>query len=107
MQVVEAILSPLLAGVTAEIPQGRYPGPAAQQLHDTVNARDATAATALHLAAHHGHLECVVSLVEGGANVFALDEDQSNCLHFAALGGHGMVVAYLLSKTGNVGLTRR
>lgn len=51
--------------------------------------------TALHVAAEKGCLQCVVHLVEAGADVNALTSNGSPPIHFAKLGGHEDVVAYL------------
>ena len=57
----------------------------------------AKAQTALHLAATNGCLQCAIDLVDAGADVNALTADGSPPIHFAKLGGHDDVAAYLQS----------
>lgn len=62
-----------------------------------VNAVTASgSATALHRAAHQGHLAVVQALVQARADVGALDSDGQTALHKAAENGHGAVCAELL-----------
>lgn len=42
--------------------------------------------TALHVAAHQGHIEIVKLLLQSGASVNAKDNDGDTCLHYAAFG---------------------
>ncbi len=51
--------------------------------------------TPLRLAAENGCLQCVISLVDAGADVNALTSERSPPIHFAKLNGHDDVVAYL------------
>jgi ankyrin repeat protein len=63
--------------------------------------------TALHLAAHDGHNECVKFCIEMGANVNAIDEDGWTPLHLASGQGHANVVRVLLDAGALVDATDR
>ncbi len=52
--------------------------------------------TPLHIAAQEGCLQCVVALVEAGAEVNALTSSGIPPIHFAKRGGHEDIAAYLL-----------
>jgi len=52
--------------------------------------------TPLHLAAEGGCLQCVIALVEAGAEVNALLKNGSPPIHLAKRSGHEDIVAYLL-----------
>lgn len=54
----------------------------------------------LHLAAAHGHLDCLFFLVSFGANVWCLDNDYHTPLDVAAVRGHMDAVRYLDSVAG-------
>ncbi|KAF6264544.1 ankyrin repeat-containing domain protein [Scenedesmus sp. NREL 46B-D3] len=54
-----------------------------------------------------GHLHCSKLLVEGAANLFAVDREGNTCLHYAALHGHGEVAEYLLQKARDRNLASR
>jgi cytochrome c len=53
--------------------------------------------TPLHVAAENGCLQCVIYLVDAGADVNALTSNGSPPIHFAKRNGHDDVVAYLHS----------
>jgi ankyrin repeat domain-containing protein 17 len=52
--------------------------------------------TALWLAAHHGHLDCVQTLCAASADPDAVDARKLSCLGAAFRKGHLKVVKYLL-----------
>ena len=52
--------------------------------------------TPLHIGAQDGCLQCVIALVEAGAEVNALTSSGIPPIHFAKRGGHEEVAAYLL-----------
>ena len=67
-------------------------------------ARTAQGLTALHLAAHRGHV-CVsahLARVPGAALLDAADLTQRTALHYAAARGHGGVVLELWARGCNV-----
>lgn len=52
--------------------------------------------TPLHMAAENGCLECVMHLVDAGADVNALTSNGGPPIHFAKRSGHQDIVSYLL-----------
>lgn len=58
--------------------------------------KEAKRQTPLHLAADGGCLQCVIALVDAGAEVNALLETGAPPIHFAKRGGHADIVGYLL-----------
>ncbi|TKR62381.1 hypothetical protein L596_026356 [Steinernema carpocapsae] len=54
--------------------------------------------TALHCAAARGHMECVQSLLEGGAPVDALDQAGQTALHMALRRGHLDIALLLITR---------
>ncbi|KAG9408444.1 hypothetical protein AC1031_021683 [Aphanomyces cochlioides] len=58
--------------------------------------KQATRATALHVASSEGHLEVVEELISHGATVDVTDKDGQTPLHLAAQNGHAHVVKMLL-----------
>lgn len=78
-----------------------------RRLRQTVNARDLYRRTPLIVAAKQGHLVCTQLLVEGAANLFAVDREGNTCLHYAALHGHSEVAEYLLQKARDRNLASR
>lgn len=63
---------------------------------------DAITDTPLGVAARHGHLDVVKSLVEAGAAVDNRLEDNFTALIYAAMYGRPQVVDYLLSKGADI-----
>jgi len=63
-------------------------------------------ASALHLAAQYGHLECVKILVESGADVAVLDSSGNTVLHSAVFGEQPDVVALLVGTDAEPGPVR-
>ena len=107
VEVLEAVLAPLLADVREEVRAERYPGPACKRLRKAVNSRDLYYRTPLLLAAKRGNLTCVRCVVESAANLFAVDREANTALHYAALMGHTPVADYLLNRTAARGITPR
>jgi len=60
----------------------------------------------IHLAAYRGHLETVKSLIEGGTEVDAKDDDGTP-LHYAAMAGHEAIARFLIDATANVNARNR
>ena len=56
----------------------------------------ATGCSPLHVAAAHGRLAEVVQLLDAGADVGAVDDAGDTPLHYAATGGHALVLKKLL-----------
>eukprot|EP00578_Thalassiosira_sp_NH16_P016295 CAMPEP_0181127708 /NCGR_PEP_ID=MMETSP1071-20121207/28344_1 /TAXON_ID=35127 /ORGANISM="Thalassiosira sp., Strain NH16" /LENGTH=944 /DNA_ID=CAMNT_0023213469 /DNA_START=147 /DNA_END=2981 /DNA_ORIENTATION=+ len=52
--------------------------------------------TGVHVAAEEGHLECVELLVEAGADVTVLDEEERSALFLAVKGNYGEVASALV-----------
>ncbi|XP_046630053.1 nuclear factor NF-kappa-B p105 subunit isoform X1 [Neodiprion virginianus] len=66
----------------------------------SVETRDDTGWTALHLAAEAGSLHAVKSLVKAGVDVNSTDMSYGRtALHIAVEGGHKEIVEFLLKKT--------
>jgi ankyrin repeat protein len=61
---------------------------------DAALAKDGT--TALHAAARAGHANVVRLLLDGGADVLAVDSELSTALHAVGSHGHGLCVKALL-----------
>jgi ankyrin repeat protein len=55
----------------------------------------------IHLAAYRGDLETVKSLIEGGTEVDANDDDGTP-LHYAAMAGHEAVARFLIDSDANI-----
>ena len=62
----------------------------------SIEQRGAMKETALNRAAHNGHLQTVMYLVEQGADVNCLDLGDNTPLHWASMRGHVEIVKYLL-----------
>ena len=60
---------------------------------------------ALHFAARHGHLECMATLLELGADSTAEDFYGWQAIHEAALNGHAECLALLLEHGSKVDAT--
>merc|ERR1711933_638961 len=61
-----------------------------------IEQRGVTKETPLNRAAHNGHLQTVMFLVEKGADVNCLDLGENTPLYWAAMRGHVEIVKYLL-----------
>jgi len=62
-----------------------------------VDIQDCFGATPLHYASWGGKWKVVEMLLDKGANIFAVDEDNSTCLHAAAYAGNFQTMKYLLN----------
>ncbi|XP_030405415.1 ankyrin repeat domain-containing protein 29 isoform X3 [Gopherus evgoodei] len=60
-----------------------------------VDCRDSLGTTALMVASHYGHIECVRELVLQGADINLQRESGTTALFFAAQQGHNAVVRFL------------
>lgn len=58
--------------------------------------------TALHLAAAHGHKECVTFLINCGANVFAMDVNGHTAQQLAAINERDDILLYLDQATAKL-----
>ena len=67
-----------------------------------VDGRTGSNWTAMHFASMQGHLECVKTLLQHGAQVNIVDENGMTALHFAAYYGHATVVQALLRAGAEV-----
>ncbi len=63
-------------------------------------SNNASKETPLHLASKSGALDCIVLLIEAGANVAAADAKGMTALDHARALGHDEIVAFLMSKQG-------
>mmetsp|Transcript_29766 Transcript_29766/g.41102 ORF Transcript_29766/g.41102 Transcript_29766/m.41102 type:complete len:208 (-) Transcript_29766:32-655(-) len=70
----------------------------------SVNSLGSEGDTALHLAALHGHNECVRLLLAAGADPQPVDEDGGTPLHDACAGGYLEIVQLLLSVGAEKGI---
>jgi ankyrin repeat protein len=86
-----AALSGKLGGVLAALSNGAA----------SVDAVGSNRATALHMAAEGGHLECVQALLVAKADIEAAGEDGATALHLAGRGGHWEIVVELLAAGAN------
>jgi len=57
--------------------------------------------TGVHVAAEEGHLECVNLLIEAGADVTVLDEEDRTALQLAVKGNYGEVASALVKAGAN------
>ncbi|GAQ85260.1 hypothetical protein KFL_002260160 [Klebsormidium nitens] len=76
---------------------------AMRSLTVSINSRADDGDTALHLAALHGHAQCVEVLLSKGASVLARDEDGAVPLHDAAASGFTDCVTLLLNAAEQQG----
>ena len=60
-----------------------------------MNAADGKGAVALHLAARHGHLEVLGTLIKAGASLAATNANGFSGMHIAAAEGHAEVLRVL------------
>ena len=67
-----------------------------------INSQDSYGATALQLAAKHGHKSVVWLLLKNGANVNTENKSGETALHWAARNGHTTIVELLLMNRANV-----
>jgi ankyrin repeat protein len=70
--------------------------------HKSVNEKDDSGQTVLHLAAEGGNKAIVQLLVDKGADVKAKDNHGSTVLHWAARGGNEAIVRLLIDKGADV-----
>ena len=63
-----------------------------------LDARNKEGSTSLHLAAKAGHMDVVVALLDGGADINARDSAGNTALSLASAAGHIGVVMYLIRK---------
>ena len=64
----------------------------------SLDAQNVNKETALHRAAAHGHLQCVVLLVAAGASLSVPDKLGWTALHHACYRNHTRTVTYLMSR---------
>jgi len=67
-----------------------------------INAKDNKGYTALHIAAKHGRMGALASLVDGGASIQNTTHRGETPLHIASIHGHGNVVQYLLERGATI-----
>ncbi|XP_041712140.1 E3 ubiquitin-protein ligase MIB2 isoform X1 [Coregonus clupeaformis] len=60
--------------------------------------------TALQVAAHQGHMEVVLALLQANSSMEVKDEDGDTALHYTAFGNQAEIARLLLSKGANVNL---
>ncbi|XP_045549084.1 E3 ubiquitin-protein ligase MIB2 isoform X1 [Salmo salar] len=60
--------------------------------------------TALQVAAHQGHMEVVLALLQANSSIKVKDEDGDTALHYTAFGNQAEIARLLLSKGANVNL---
>uniref|UniRef100_A0A6Q2Y990 E3 ubiquitin-protein ligase MIB2 n=1 Tax=Esox lucius TaxID=8010 RepID=A0A6Q2Y990_ESOLU len=60
--------------------------------------------TALQVAAHQGHMEVVLALLQANSSIEVKDEDGDTALHYTAFGNQAEIARLLLSKGANVNL---
>ncbi|KAJ8016655.1 hypothetical protein DPEC_G00009500 [Dallia pectoralis] len=60
--------------------------------------------TALQVAAHQGHMEVVLALLQASSSIEVKDEDGDTALHYTAFGNQAEIARLLLSKGANVNL---
>mmetsp|Transcript_9970 Transcript_9970/g.15149 ORF Transcript_9970/g.15149 Transcript_9970/m.15149 type:complete len:837 (-) Transcript_9970:1113-3623(-) len=63
--------------------------------------------TPLHLASAQGHVECVLVLLEHGANVNPIDRFGRTPLQEAVLNGHDQIITTLLQRGGELKLSQQ
>ena len=72
-----------------------------EQKIKNVNIPDESGQTALHFAADRGHINCVSTLIQFGANVNASDIDGISVLQSAVIGGQVDIARLLLQSGAN------
>ena len=72
-----------------------------------VNAHDSERRTALHIASHFGHLECVQLLLNNNARPSPKDSRWFTPLHRACSMGHDEIVKLLIENCAEVNLKLR
>uniref|UniRef100_A0A8C8H2L7 E3 ubiquitin-protein ligase MIB2 n=1 Tax=Oncorhynchus tshawytscha TaxID=74940 RepID=A0A8C8H2L7_ONCTS len=60
--------------------------------------------TALQVAAHQGHMEVVLALLQANSSIEVKDEDGDTALHYTAFGNQAEIARLLLSKGAKVNL---
>lgn len=79
---------------------------AAKSAGEDLNAKNADGETALHLAALYGKSDFAKTLVDAGADVFALDENAGTPAHDACASGRIDVVRAIFGAADALGRTR-
>jgi cytohesin len=67
-----------------------------------INAKDNKGHTPLHMAAKHGRMGAMASLVDGGASLHHASHRGDTPLHLASVHGHGNAVQYLVERGANI-----
>lgn len=63
-----------------------------------ISARDRSERTAIHCAAADGGLQTLQILFDNGADLYAMDEHKSTCMHHAAKKGDAKILSWLVLK---------
>lgn len=83
---------------TASASSSSSSSPSAAEAPLSLDAPNVNKETALHRAAAHGHLQCVVMLVAAGASVGVADKLGWTAMHHACYRNHTRTVTYLMSR---------
>ena len=87
-----------LVAIIANLRTGAY----ASSSGATVDARDSSGETALHVAAEHGHTACVRALLSAGASISATCSQRRSALYVASMFGRVGCVKVLLAAGSDV-----